>query len=122
MNITESTCQGCHRVFDMPRGLSQHLAQTNKTRCHIVFSASQPQYLIQSSHSEHRLLTSPPNSTTLGLLELTFGSKHPSGHDRIPSDLPAFSLAGNEVMTLGDMDDSKFAFHRSLPYSNPQQL
>jgi hypothetical protein len=40
------------------------------------------------------------------------------------SDLPAFSLAGNEVATplVGDMDDGKFALHRSVPCSNPQQL
>lgn len=106
----------------MPCGLSQHLAQTNKTRCRVVFAASQPQSLIQSSHSEHTLLTSPPNSATSGLLEWTFGGEQPSGHDGIPSDSPAFSLAGNEVVTLGDMDDCKFALHRSVPYSNPQQL
>lgn len=118
MNIAKSKCRGCGRIFDTPRGLSQHLAQTNKTRCRVVFSSSQPQSLIQSSHSEHGLLTSP-NSTSLGLLD---GSERPSGHGGMPSDSPAFSLAGNEVVTLGDMDDRKFPLHRSVPYSKPQQL
>jgi hypothetical protein len=104
MNIAQSGCRGCGRIFDTPRGLSQHLSQTNKTRCRVAFSSSHPQSLIQSSHSEYGLLTSPPNSTSSGLPEQTFGSEHPSGHGGIYSDSPAFSLEG-------DMDECKFALH-----------
>jgi hypothetical protein len=110
MNIVNLECRGCRFIFDTPRGLSQHLAQTNKTRCRVAFSSSQPQSLIQSLHSEHGLLTSPPNSTSSGPLEWTLGSERPSGHGGIPFDSPTFSLAGNEVMTR-DIDDRKFAFH-----------
>jgi len=103
----ESTCPGCKRVFTY-RGLSQHIATTNRIRCRVVHAASQPRSLLESPPHEQVLLTLTPNSTSWSHPHLSFGSEHLSGHNGTPSDSPGLPPSGLEFMTE-NMDDGEFA-------------
>jgi len=116
----KSICPGYNASFTLP-GLSQHIAKTNHECCHAVLAASQPQSLRRSPPSEPALPTFTQNSMLWGHPDRSFGSEHPSGHSGISSDLPSFQLLGNGSITTGNVVNSKFAPHRSGPYTNPQQ-
>jgi len=116
MNVTESRCRGCGRIFTH-HGLGQHLAKTHRVRCRVVHNASQPQSRFRSSPYERSLLTLPPNSASWGYPNPYFGRRHPSGHGGTPSDSPAFLPLGNEAITTGNMNDRKLASHRSGTYT-----
>jgi len=110
MNAAESTCLACHKVFTHT-GLTQHLAKTHRPGCCAVYAASQPQSLHGSSPFAQTLLTLTANSTLAHYPGLSFGSGHPSGHNRTSSDLPAFSSLGVESTMTGNMDDCKVTFY-----------
>lgn len=116
----KSICPGCSASFTLP-GLSQHIAKTNRERCRAVLAASQPQSLRRSPPSEPALPTFTQNSMLWGHPDRSFGSEHPSGHGGISSDSPSFQLLGNGSITTGNVVNSKFAPHRSGPYTNLQQ-
>jgi len=73
-----------------------------------MYAALQPQSMLRSSPYKQTLLTSTANSTLAGYPDRSFGSEHPSGHDRTSYDLPA--PLPFDVMT-GNTDDCKLAFH-----------
>jgi len=110
MIAAKSICPGCNASFTLP-GLSQHIAKTNCKCCRAVLAASQPQSLHRSPPFEPALPTFTQNSMLWGQPDRSFGSKHPSGHGRISSDLPSFQLLGNGSITTGNVVNSKFAPH-----------
>jgi len=110
MNAAEAICLGCNKVFT-PNGLSQHIAKTCNVHCLTVHAASQPRSLFQPSPYEQLFLTLTPGSTLWDLPDWSFGSEHPSGCDRIPSDLLAFPLLGNVSIVTWNMDDSECPVH-----------